>query len=469
MLTSLVLAVLAQSPIAPPVAAAPERPDRIRSLVDTADPDDDPKSLGGLSTQPFGQAPFSLTVINPVSVGWTLGGRPFTLDIVLTGLGSGYVEKFLLQLPMKTGGAKRPLLMVFHKYGSNPNDPYLHTTFPFECSKRNWFLFSALGATKKSFSSLESQQNRDDALSWVMSLYGDFIDQDRIYGVGFSMGGGSAVNWAARHQDPAGLRVAALVDHTGGVALEHTWANEVPEIHDVLKFWFGGPPGPNAFQFQRSSALSFKPGTLVPNQVKSLGTNLAHVPMQIVHADDDPLAYLVEQTKAFKDFMVSLGALVDYQEVDNDQHEWSTLNEKEACNFLSAFQVSTPLSGDTLADRDGDWFWFGIQQDFSGDFTPFTWEIDTANNKFWLSNTANLKRLRLDLSQVPLDLSGPLNLELEATDLFGDIIDLDGYTAAPTAVLRDGQTSSAWAWDAAKGRVTLFEADFQKHTWRVMP
>lgn len=469
MLLPLALALAAQVPSTPPPTEAPRERREVHSLIDTADPDDDPLSLGTLPRTPFGRSAFSITVVNPISLGWTLGGRPNTLDIVLTSLSSGFDESFHLQLPMKIGAQKRPMLVVFHKYGSKANDPYLHTTFPLECSKRNWFMLTALGATKKSFSSLPSQDNRGDVLDWVMSVYGSQIDTNRLYGVGFSMGGGSVVNWAARHQDPNGLRLAALVDHTGGVALEDTWANEVPAIHDVLKFWFGGPPGQFPFEYQRSSALSFLPGSKTADQLKSMGTNLVHVPMKIVHADNDPLTYLVEQTEAFRDFMQSLGGTVVYEEVPNNIHDWNTLDEEAACDFLEGYSLTTPLSGDTLADRDGRWFWFDVTQDFAGAFTPFTWSIDSSANKLKLANTANLKRIGLDLDEAPLSASSPLTIELKAADFFADIVDFDGYPGAPSLVERDGVFSSAWAWDPISKRLSLFEQDTQKHVWKITP
>ena len=469
MLFSLLLASFTLSVPLAQVGPTPDQRPVVKSLADTADPGDDPRSLGALAPRAFNGSSFGVTVINPISLGWMLGGRPYTLDVLLTNLGSGFAENFLFQMPLKIGAAKRPMLMVFHKFGSKANDPYLNTTFPLECTKRNWFMLTALGATKKSFSSLESQANRNDVLDWIMATYGEQIDTDRIYGVGFSMGGGSVVNWAARHLDPAGLQLAALVDHTGGVALEDTWANEVPAIKDILKFWFGGPPGQFPFNYQRSSAMSYKPGTTQVDQLKSMGTNLVHLPIKMINADEDPLVYLVDQTKSFRDFMTSLGALIAYEEVDNDQHEWSSLNEKEACDFLEAFSLSTPLSGDTLADRDGAWFWFDIEQDFSGAFTPFTWSIDSGANKLSIKNTANLKRVGLDLATAPLDSAKTLTINLSASDFFADIVDIDGYTGPPSKVLRDGIFTSAWAWDQGIERLTLFEQDTQSHSWQIMP
>jgi len=469
MLLPLLLALAAQAQTTPPPVEAPRDRRQIHSLIDTADPDDDPLSLGLVSRTPFGGNPFSITIVSPISLGWTLGARPNTLEIVLTSLGSGFDESFYLQLPLKIGAKKRPLLMVFHKFGSKANDPYLHTKFPLECSKRNWFMLSSLGASKKSFSSLPSQENRDDVLDWVMALYSNQIDTDRIYGVGFSMGGGSVTNWAARHLDPAKLRMAALVDHTGGVALEDTWKNEVSAIHDIMKIWFGGPPGQFPFEYQRSSVLSFKPGTMVGHRLKSLGSNLVDVPMKLVNADQDPLTYLVAQTKAFRDFLVPLGATVVYEEVNSTVHDWATLDAKAACDFLSAFTLTTPLAADSLADRDGRWHWFDLSQDVTGAFTPVSWSIETASNKLELSNTANLKRIGIDLDEAPLSAALPLTVEMESADFLADIVDLTGYVNPPSAVLRDGLPTLAWTWDAGAQRVTLLETDPQEHVWQITP
>lgn len=480
MLLSLILPLLVQGASATPHQASegPKRVDKpriVRSLVDTVDPadmDEDPRSLGTLaaSSAPVAAgAAVGVTLVNPISLGWQLGGNPLVMDIMLSNLGTTFGENFLLQVPVKHTAKPRPLLMVFHKYGSKANDPYLNTSFPKECFERNWFMLSSLGASKKSFSSLQSQIHRDASLAWVLKLFGRRIDRKRIYGVGFSMGGGSVVNWAARHLEPNGVRMAALVNHTGGVALEDTWKNEVQEIKDLLLFWHNGTPVSSPFSFQRSSTMSYVAGTDVADPKRSMGLNLTHMPMMIMNATQDPLNYLVQQTKRFKDFMVGAGGKVAYSEVPGNQHSWAILNERRACDFLAGFREGLPLSGRTVADRTGGWFWFDVVQDVADKFTTFRWTIDPSVNALRIEATTNLNRIGGDLSAMPLDVTAPLTVEIEALDLFTDFVDLRGFTAKPSAVTRDGVPTSGWQWKPGIETVTLVEQSLGKHIWVIQP
>lgn len=471
MLTPLLLALFTQG-LAAPHTERPSVPSVTKAPMDSitryADETEGPLELGLAPSAP-GTSPQGIFWMSPPPIGYQFGLRPTSVNMLLTGLSTGFDETFYLQLPLKQG-VKSPLLMAFHKYGSSEIDIYKNTKFPLECAKRNWFMLASLGAAKINFSSVESQLNYDAVLDWVMTNFGERIDTDRIYGVGFSMGGGAALSYAARHQGPDDLQFAALVNHTGGVALEHTWINEVNAVHDAMIFWFGGSPFQKAFNYQRSSVLSFAPGTLTPVQDQSMCTNIAHLPMLMLNADHDPIGYLIEQTQIFYALMNSLGAPVSYLQVDGNMHTWSSLDAKAACDFLTGFtRPAPPLKGKALADRAGEWFWFDIKQDSTGKFTPFEWEIIPDWNLLAITNTKNLQRVSVDVAKSPLNPALGLTVQVSSKDFFADIVDLDGYAAMPSAVLRDTVPTSAWSYDPVKGRVTLFEQDTALHNWRILP
>jgi dienelactone hydrolase len=471
MFTPLLLTLFAQG-LAAPQAARPSAPSVPQAPIDSitryADPTEDPLELG-FAPGASAAAPQGIVWMSPPPIGYQFGLRPTTVNMLLTGLDTGFDETFYLQLPLKQG-VKSPLLMAFHKYGSGEIDIFQNTKFPFECAKRNWFMLASLGAAKINFSSVESQLNYDAVLDWVMANFGERIDTERIYGVGFSMGGGAALSYAARHQGPDDLQFAALVNHTGGVVLEHTWAKEVSAVHDAMIFWFGGSPFQKPFNFQRSSVLSFAPGTLTPVADQSMCTNIAHVPMLMMNADNDPISYLVEQTQIFFALMNSLGAPVSYFQVDGNTHTWSSLDAKLACDFMTGFtRPAPPLKGKALADRSGDWFWFDVKQDTTGKFTPFQWEIIPDWNLLAITETKNLQRIAIDLTASPLNPALGLTVQVSSKDFFADIIDLDGFLGMPSAVLRDTVPTSAWSYDPIKQRVTLFEQDTALHNWRILP
>ena len=472
MFSALMLALLTQGAVQfPTISGDASRSDSLTGHVDVdakVFDAEDPLQLGlaaGSSQSPHASFGF----LSPPPIGYQFGLRPRVMQVLLTNTATGFEEPLMLQLPLKIA-PRQPLLIAFHKFGSNEDDVWNNSKLPLECAKRNWFLLSSLGASKKSFASIESQLNREAAIEWVMQNFPRRIDTTRVYGAGFSMGGGSLLSYAARHQAPSDLQFAALVNHTGTVSLEHAWVNEVQEIHDIMVFWFGGSPFAKPFEFQRSSVLSFASTALTPAPDQSMCINLTHVPMLILNAEQDPIDYLVTQTQIFFAYMNSLGANVEYLQLPGDEHAWDTMDAKDLCDFLSS-HVRQPLpeAGKTLADRSGGWLWFDIEQDVAGSFTPFEWEFIPDWNLVSILDTSNLQRISLDVAASPLDVTKGVSVQISATDFIADVIELRGYSQAPSAVFRDSKPTNAWSYDPVEGKVTLFESDTQLHAWRVMP
>src|SRR5262245_1035275 len=150
-------------------------------------------------------------------------GEQGLFQVTLNNTGSGWVERFLLYVPRLPVGERAPLLVVFHRFGVSHWDAYYWTEYIQQAQRRGWFLVAPLGANQASFSCLEGQINVEAALRYTTDAFN--IDRTRVYGVGFSMGGGNVTTYAARHVDPSGVMFAAIVNHTGGVSLANTWAN----------------------------------------------------------------------------------------------------------------------------------------------------------------------------------------------------------------------------------------------------
>lgn len=401
--------------------------------------------------------------------------------ITLNNTGSGWQETFLLQVPAVPSTTPAPLLVCFHKFGVSQNDILTRTTFFQEAQARNWFCIAPLGAAQVSFSSLESQVNVRAAIDYVTGAF--TIDRARVYGVGFSMGGGSVTSYAARHLDPNGVMFAAIANHTGGVALPHTYANEaddddsddnIPnfgdhlEVPDILDFWYGGTPTLNPFAYLRCSMMDLDAttGTVAPDT--DMARNLAHVPILNWLAAGDPMVYLYEQTDEFQKH-------VEHQNTQNTLviapgtvHSWNTLDETAVCNWLAQFTLQLPTQGRLLADQDGTWLRFQVTQDHGGDFTPFDWTATAVTNRLQLSGTRNLRSLTVDAAGLGLSTTAPLTVQLATLDATGDEIVLTGYAQAPSSVLRDGQPASS-TFDAQLHTLRLTETDGATHVWTIAP
>ncbi len=403
-------------------------------------------------------------------------GYPGLIEFVLNNTGSGWVEKFLVQLPPTPPTAPVPMLVVFHKFGSSHGD-VLNTTFLAETQARGWYCVAPLGARQKNFGNNESQINTRAALDLVASILP--VDRNRVYGVGFSMGGGGLANYAARHLDPAGVQFAAICDHTGGVSLAHTWFNEpddadlddnlpLPgnnlEVPDVLENLFGGTPMQQPFNYRRASSIDLDPITGQIGAGTDMGRNLAHIPTAIWIANADPMVYLAAQTYAFDGYLQNQNASHTLTVPNGNVHSWSTLDETAVCDWMQTKTLQQPTSGNTLADEDGVWFRFQVEQDVRGAFTPFTWAHDVLTRHLDITQTANLKRITFDAPAAGFAMHGSVTLHLASADGTGDRVRFLGVGSAPISVLRDGISASG-TFDAFTQSFEIVESSAGAHDW----
>jgi len=471
-------AILALPPIGPPVPPLPppgsidwmDRRNRsASSQVHLGDGDDGMADFtpGASKSGSGGRSRISGTAIRQQWNGQSLLFFELKMDP-----GTGFFEKFLLHVPWPPPVAPRPMLVVFHKFGSSHWDVWQNTTFIQEALARDWYLVCPLGASKKSFASLESQLNIETVLDWVTGIFS--VDPDRIYGVGFSMGGGAVTSYAARHLDPARPMLAAIVDHSGGVDLSHTYYSDAPARY-ILDFWFGDGSAGSAdpWRMARSSVIRFDPSTLQVQAGWDLARNLVQLPVRIVRAQTDPIGYLSVQSDVLDSHMKALGvppgARYGYYVMPETGHWGGMLDEPATCDWFAQQSLSIPDAASLLADRNGTWYHLGIEQEVEGQFTPITYELDPATNSLKLSGTANLRQVALDTLAVGLDPAAPLQVELSTADALEDQVLLRGWPTWPSAVLRDGLPETNWTFDFVTGELRLLEYDGGPHVWQIQP
>jgi dienelactone hydrolase len=407
-------------------------------------PDAGPASIGGAGGTIAGGVP---TVTRE-----RVPGYPGLFQMTMSGTGSGFLEKFLLQVPDVPPSAPRPLLVAFHKYGTSHADVLFNTSFVEEARARGWYLIAPLGAMQQNFGCLESQVNVRAALEWARAHIA--VDDARIYGVGFSMGGGGCASFAARHLDPDGPRLAAIVNHSGTVSLGHAWANENDTVRAVLEARFGGTPAQVPFAYQRCSTIDLHPQTGSVVAGTDMGRNLVQVHTWL--AADDPDLYLPAQTQAFHAQVQWWHPSAVLTLAPGDQHSWGTLDEAAACDWLAQHAWQEPTSGSLLADSDGVWHRFVVEQAAGGAFTQLSWGADPGANRLVLSGTRNLRRAATDATTLGLAYAGTLRLDLDPADGSADELLLTSVPYAPNAVFRDGLPASA-TYDSLADTLLLVE------------
>jgi hypothetical protein len=291
------------------------------------------------------------------------------------------------------------------------------------------------------------------------------------------MGGGSVTNYAARHLDPARHMFAAIIDHSGGVALNNTYYND-PPTRFIFDFWYGdaSPGSANPWKMTRSSVIDFDPLTLVPDTSTDLARNLLHIPLQIWRASNDPIFYVPTQNDALdahlrNDLGVPVGNAYSYNIVPYNGHDWTMIDHAAACDWLQQFTLQMPTSGNTLADHDGVYFQFFVEQDAAGAFTPFSWAIEAYNNELDLGATANLKRVTIDAPGAGLDPLQPMIVHMGTSDGLPDELRLLSMPAQPTSVVRDGVSvfGPSWLYSPTSKELTISESDGGPHEWIIFP
>ena len=141
-------------------------------------------------------------------------------EVTLPNTGTGREEKFLIGVPSAPLNPA-PLLVVFHGYGEEHTDMVSKTSYFQEAMARGWIVLAPLGAHKYNYAIDYAQENVELALFWAATYLP--LDPDRFYGVGFSMGGGMAASFAARHLETFGPRFAAIAVHSGTCSMRDVY------------------------------------------------------------------------------------------------------------------------------------------------------------------------------------------------------------------------------------------------------
>ena len=483
----LVGALPVQEPIGPgPIAASPG------SIAFGESDDELPAFLEELAAAGVRVAPGSIGGSQGAPGGDALGGDGGTSGAASTGAvttpplryrlreytlfpPTPYIEPFSLIVPSPLPKGPRPLLVVFHKYGASHLDAVKNTDFVRECAARGWFLVCPLGGSKKHFSSIESQTNTEAVLDWVLGHASLRIDRARIYGVGFSMGGGALLNYAARHRDPSHAMFAAIVNHTGNSSLNDTYRRD-PPTRFIFDFWYGdGSTGSaDAWKMTRSSVIDFNSATLAVDEDADLARNLGSTPLATWRAEFDTIPYLPQQNDLLDQHLQTKlgrvpGPTYGYTVVPYTGHDWRMLDATAACDWLAQFTLAVPTSGRTLADVDATYDHFFVEQEVAGAFTPFDWSIDAANNSLSITGTANLARLTVDSLTAGLAPTTDLLLQTSSADGTSDDIVIARWNSHPSAVTRDGVAITSWQYDSVSRRLTLRGNDGAPHAWKVTP
>lgn len=404
---------------------------------------------------------------------------------------TGFFEVFLLYVPPTDPAEERPLLTGFHSYGSSHGTVATLTTFLREAEDREWFLVAPIqsggpGLAQVSYGSPQSQEHVEAVLGLLLDYYA--IDRDRLYGVGFSMGGGSAMGYAARHRDRRKGAFAAVMNHTGTVSLSDTYRFVPPSVQTVMETLFSGEPSQNPFDWNRASSIVLDSASQLVQGADHMAINLTSMPVKTIYGLSDPNEYLIEQSIQLDQFFAGVGAtnhVLEPTPVDPATctigHCWDTADETAVCDWLESFTLnSNPSSGNILTDRPVRWGRYDVEPDAAGVLTHVEFNLNPTANSVKLLGVRNLREIGFDATRLGLNYDTTITLQIDSQEAGGDDYRLRSFPSLPLLMIRDGQQVAAsctptqneasWCFDANTGDLVIHEPGAAGSTeWRISP
>jgi predicted esterase len=355
--------------------------------------------------------------------------------------GTGKPEVLWYQLPdgYSASGPPHPMVIAWHGYGQSALSVSNLSTVDEECNARNWIYLSVTGIDDQLFGSPISQQSAQAGIQYMLDNFN--VDEERLYMVGFSMGGGCVTSFASRHRDPAGLMIAAV----GTVSMTGDWTETyalAPPAQKALMenpYNFGGPPSAFPFAYQRVSSLYFTPGSYPPApgtlEAKiAMGDNLDTTPLWLSWDVADPI---VENPPgmgaALAGLVTAAGGTAETHPVSGtpNPHSWAVLDETQLFDFFAGKSVVRwPLSFQAQLDDAGAVSFTQATQAVEGAFTWYAGTSVPATAALLLTGVENAARLTLaggEASQADF----PLHLTADSADALGYELELTGFTQPP--------------------------------------
>jgi len=359
------------------------------------------------------------------------------------GTGTSIGEFFYYQVPTSYDGSTAlPLVIAYHGYNSSAISAWNQTTIDEECENRGWLFMAPTGLDPKVFGSLSGQMNIEAAIHWMQDNF--LVDADRIYMIGFSMGGGVVTNFASRHRDPDGIMIAAIASVSGTFDWTLTYQVLPTQTDKAIMehpLNFGGTPTQFPFAYQQCSTLYATPGTYPPNPGTnnpsiSMGDNLHSTPIYLTWDSGDSVAekpqFMGPQVKTLVQNAggvvqsIEVSGTVDPQFGNPAPHSWAVLNENDVFDFFEDKVVNrTPAVVKAQCDHDQTVSWFQATQRVPAAFTWVNGD-DSLVDGLSVTAVANADEVRVDLAAIGKTGLWPLHVVAGSADGVGYSLRLTG-------------------------------------------
>lgn len=401
------------------------------------------------------------------------GTAPVSAILDKSYTGTGFHEHYTYQVPpgYDPDGLPIPMVIAYHGFGSSAASVSTQTLLDELCALRGWFYLSVTGVDDQLFGTDVAQRNVDAIIRYILDEYA--IDADRLYMVGFSMGAGVTVNYAATHRDPDDIMIAAV----GLVSGAYDWAMTYtadPAVQGWMlnPYNFGASPTDDPFAYQRSSGLhhdmgSYPPLPAVLSAELSFAWNLEGIPAWVSWDEGDTLIYLPDQSEQLASLLQARGDELVIRPVTGTvnpadglpaTHSWAVMDPFQLFHFFDGRTVERrPETLDVMLDEDASISFVEAAQEVPGGFTRLTAAVDPEAKTIALEDSQNLGGVVFNMDSSGLADVWPVEVSVVASEAhelaltIQDDADLPGYLVEiPSGILVGGSE-----WDAVTRSLTV--------------
>lgn len=374
-------------------------------------------------------------------------------------------ERFRVQLPLDAlfpPFESRPAVVGFHFFGVS-EDAVFNQTLPQLCQQKGWFLIAPWGFNQVNFANEQSQAGVDAILDWIEQFVD--LDDERFYGVGFSMGGLNALSYAWRHQNPSGRRFAAAASLLGTVDPVYAFENGTGTLQGLLTMpeVFGASPAVDPYAYERVATALLTP-SLTIDDLNAGVNNLLDTPVYLGINTADPTTALLTQNNALASYLQSKGFPVTVDSFSGQpSHAWGNFDQGAVIDFFEGKVAPAPEPTlgppmDLYSDRVEVVRFAEVREIDPETVARVRVTLGfPGSNSFALENLRGLRELALDPDAIGIDTAQPVLLTSFGEDpaATGTRIVLSGYPQPPSAVTVLGAQPALLSHDPITAELTI--------------
>lgn len=370
----------------------------------------------------------------------------------------GERERALVQVPkLEEGSEPRGLLVAFHTLGRTEREVFLESELPARCAQRGLVLLAPYGLADDSVGTPQSQAATARLLTALQALQA--YPHRRVYVAGEGVGGLAALSFAARHQDPSGVRVAGVIALDPVLDLEREFERSGERRRAGWIERFGGTPDEVPFAYGSVRVARPLLGGFI-DPVASPIVHLDRVPVFLHGNLASPDTERVDGARELASFLATRGARVvedwAFDPMPETRSGWSRVPLDRALDCMAkSASIGVPQRMDLLADRPG--VYGAVEVVELTEKRHGELHVALGSNTLELSRSVGIDSMAVDLCRVGLVPSEPLTLEWSSADGSVDRVELAGYLARPASVVRGEQSwpSKLWWWDEERHTLVL--------------